>query len=300
MKPADFDYVRPASLSEAAEVLAACPEGAKILAGGQSLVPLMNLRMVTPRLIVDINGIRELDYVAGRDGGVAIGAIARQAFVEASSLVTAGCPLIVEALSFVGHPQVRNRGTVVGSLAHHDPAAELPAVAVALGAQFTLRTAGARSRTMDADDFFQGRFATAADPAEIVTEVWFPAQRPGTGWSFVEVARRHGSVAIVGVAASVEVSAGLVARAALALGGVADRPVRCSVAESYLLGRPPDGATIAAAGALAAEEEMLSPANDLQATAQYRRAVVPVLVEQALQEAARKSAAGRGRRSPSG
>ena len=295
MKPADFDYQRAASLSDAVEALAANPAAAKVLAGGQSLVPLMNLRRVTPRLIVDINGLSELDYVAERDGGVAIGAIARQAFVEASPLVAARCPLIVDALNFVGHPQVRNRGTIVGSLAHHDSAAELPVVAVTLGAQFTLAAAG-QQRTVVADDFFQGHLATAANPTEIVTEVWFPAQTPGTGWSFVEVARRHGSFAIVGVAATVEVSNGLISRATLALGGVAGRPLRCRAVEASLAGKPATTATIAAAGALAAQEKALSPEDDLQATASYRRAVVAVLVEQALQEAARRSVAERKRR----
>lgn len=175
MKPAEFDYVRPAAVSEAVEALASRPDDAKVLAGGQSLVPMMNFRLAAPGLLVDINRIPGLDTVEERDGGVAIGAIARQHDVETSPLVRRACPLLAEGLRHVGHPQLRTRGTVVGSLVHADPAAETPAVALALGARMTLVGPGG-VRTVEAADFFTTYFTANVAPDEITT--WSPPSGP--------------------------------------------------------------------------------------------------------------------------
>lgn len=285
MKPAMFDYTRPGTVTAAVEALASTADDARILAGGQSLVPLMNLRLAAPALVVDINRIGELGSVQQVDGGISIGAIARQADVEASQVVARACPLLVDALHQVGHPQLRNRGTVVGCLAHHDPAGELPAVALALGGRLTLRSPGG-VRSVDAADFFVTHFTTAVEPGELVTHAWFPAQQPGTGSAFVELARRKGDFAIVGVAASLRVVEGLVAAASVAVSGMADRPVQCSTAESEVVGRAPTAETFARAGSAAATEDGLAPSDDVHATAEYRSAVLPVLVEAALAKSA--------------
>ena len=294
MKPADFEYVRPSSVLEAVEALAASPDDAKILAGGQSLVPMMNFRLATPALLVDINRIPELDVVEARDGGIVIGAATRQADVEASALVLQHCPLLAEGLGHVGHPQLRTRGTVVGSLVHADPAAETPAVALALGARVTVSGPGG-ARTIAAADFFETYFTTDVAPDEVATEVWFPSAPEGSGSAFVEIARRPGDFAMVGVAATLQVADGNIVTAAVAVSGMADRPVRLGGVEAALEGARSDVATFAAVAPTAADEEGLRPSDDVHATGAYRRTVLPVLVEQALTTAARR-AAGTGER----
>ena len=292
MKPPDFEYVRPSSVPEAVEALASAPDDAKVLAGGQSLVPMMNFRLAAPTLLVDINRIPELDFVEERDGGVVIGAATRQADVEASALVLRVCPLLAEGLGHVGHPQLRTRGTVVGSLVHADPAAETPAVALALGARITV--AGPRgSRTIAAADFFQTYFTTDVAEDEVATEVWLPIAPEGSGSAFVEIARRPGDFAMVGVAATVYVADGNIASAAVAVSGMADRPMRLRGVEAALVGARADVATFAEVAPTAADDDGLNPSDDVHATGAYRRKVLPVLVEEALTTAARR-AAGNG------
>lgn len=290
MKPVDFEYVVPQTVDDAVNYLASHGENARILAGGQSLVPLLNLRMVRPSILVDINGVDGLDYIEERDGGVAIGATARQADVEHSALIAGRCPLIVEALHEAGHPQIRNQGTVVGSLTHNDPAAELPAVAVALGARLTVAGPNEDRRTVDAADFFVSYFTTSLAPNELVTEVWFPAFEPQTGWSFMEIARRHGDFALAGVAATLTLADdGTIRDARIGLAGVADRPIRSAAAEEALRGQPATRDVFSAAGSAAAGDEAVDPASDIHATADYRRDVTAVLVERALATAARRA-----------
>ncbi len=288
MKPAEFDYLRAATLDEAIEALAAQPDDAKVIAGGQSLVPMMNFRLATPGMLVDINRVPGLDSIVTRDGGVAIGATARQADVEASPLAARACPMVVEALHHVGHPQLRSRGTVVGSLVHHDPAAEMPAVAVALEARIAV--AGPRGRrVIPARDFFHTYFTTGVEPDEVATEVWFPEAGPGTGTAFVEMARRPGDFAMVGVGALVEVADGRIDRAAIAVSGVSDHPVRCAAAEAALAGRATTPEVFAEAGRLAERDDQVAPTDDVHATAAYRRRVLPVLVQQALTAATERA-----------
>jgi carbon-monoxide dehydrogenase medium subunit len=201
MKPAPFEYLAPDSLAAALEALAAHGGEAKLLAGGQSLIPAMNFRLAQPAVLIDLNRVSELDFVERQpDGSVRIGALTRQRRLERDPELARAAPLLAQALPHVAHPQIRNRGTFGGSLAHADPAAELPAVAVALGARLRLRSARGE-RWVPAEEFFLGLFTTALDPDEALVEAVLPAPPPRRGTAFLEIARRHGDYAQVGVAA---------------------------------------------------------------------------------------------------
>jgi carbon-monoxide dehydrogenase medium subunit len=289
VKPPPFEYVAPASVEEALGELARHGDEAKLLAGGQSLIPMLNMRLVAPRRLVDLNRIRELAYVEPRDGGLAIGAMTRQRALERSALVAARVPLLAEAVRSVGHVQIRTRGTLGGSLAHADPAAELPAVAVCLDARLTVR-GPAGERTVPAREFFRGLLTTALGPGEILVEAWFPALPAGTGAAWVELARRHGDYALAGVGATVTVRDGVVAEARLALCGAGDAPVRAVAAEALLRDRPLTPERLqAAADAVRASIE---PPADLHATAAYRRHLAGVLALRALRLAAERARDG--------
>ena len=293
MKPAPFAYIAPQGLAEALTLVRDYGADGKILAGGQSLVPLLAMRLARPAVLIDLNRVRRLDYI--RTGSeVRIGAMTRQRTAELSPLVRRRLPLLAEALSFVGHPQIRNRGTIGGTLAHADPSAELPAVFSALDGRVVLvSTRG--TRTLRPDEFFLSYLTTALQPDELLAEVRLPAHdRAGT--AFVEVARRQGDFALVGVAAVVELQDGRIARARLAFTGVGATPVRIGELEQSVVGRPPDEATLTEAGAIASAR--LDPETDIHASAEYRREVAGVLTERALalavERAARKGrAAGR-------
>ena len=293
MKPAPFAYIAPQGLAEALTLVRDYGADGKILAGGQSLVPLLAMRLARPAVLIDLNRVRRLDYI--RTGSeVRIGAMTRQRTAELSPLVRRRLPLLAEALSFVGHPQIRNRGTIGGTLAHADPSAELPAVFSALDGRVVLvSTRG--TRTLRPDEFFLSYLTTALQPDELLVEVRLPAHdRAGT--AFVEVARRQGDFALVGVAAVVELQDGRIARARLAFTGVGATPVRIGELEQSVVGRPPDEATLTEAGAIASAR--LDPETDIHASAEYRREVAGVLTERALalavERAARKGrAAGR-------
>lgn len=285
MKPPPFEYRRPASLEEALEVLAREGPDAKILAGGQSLVPAMNFRLAAPAVLVDLNGVPDLAFVAERDGGVAIGAMTRQRAAERSDAVARRAPLVAEALGHVAHPQIRNRGTFGGSLAHADPSAELPAVALVVSARMRARSAGApEGRWVDADDFYPGMFSTALEPDEILVEVEVPDAPPRTGDAFEEFARRHGDYALVGAATRVTLDADdRVADARIGLLSVADGPVRAQEGEEALIGEEPGDAAIAAAAAATAAG--IDPPGDIHASADYRRHLTEVLTRRALARA---------------
>ena len=237
MKPAPFDYHAPRQLKEAAELLATLPN-AKILAGGQSLVPMMNFRYVVADHLVDLGGIADLRGIAVVDGWLRIGAMMRQRELETAPEIAQYCPLLAEALRHVGHRQTRNRGTIGGSLAHADPAAELPAVCAAYDA--VLHVASIRGiRQVAFKDFSTGFMATALEPDEMIAAIDLPVWRQGHGHGFQEFARRHGDFALAGAAALLDVGAGnVVRRAALALCGVAAAPVRVEAAEARLVGQP--------------------------------------------------------------
>src|SRR5437879_5958620 len=235
MKPAPFDYVAPHSLDEAVAALANGGADAKLLAGGQSLIPLLNFRLARPSLLVDLNRVAELAYVSPRERGLAVGAMARQAAVERTDGLADLQPLLVEAIGYVGHVAIRSRGTIGGSLAHADPAAELPAVAVCLDA--VLSVVGPRGRrAIPAEDFFVGYLTTSLEPDEILVEAWFPPLRPHTGQAWVEFARRHGDFALAGVAVSLSMEDEIVRAARIVLTGVGGKPVRAHGAETLLVG----------------------------------------------------------------
>jgi carbon-monoxide dehydrogenase medium subunit len=291
MKPPPFTYHRPETLDEALDLLGEHGDEAKVLAGGQSLLPLLSLRLAHPAHLIDINRLNgKLSQISQQDGGLRIGALVRQRGAEASPIVRTGCPLLADALPLIGHTQIRNRGTVCGSLAHADPASELPAVALALDAQLVAASKKRSVRTIAAEAFFRGYLTTALEPDELLTEVRLPAWPAGTGWSFQEVARRDGDFALVGVAAAVRLdAAGTCQDARLAAIGAGPGPVRGRTAESALRGQPfsPDTVT-AAAEALGKE---IDPASDVQATAAYRRHVAVVLARRALEAAATRARA---------
>jgi carbon-monoxide dehydrogenase medium subunit len=279
MKPAPFEYVAPHSIEEAIAALAIGGPDAKPLAGGQSLIPLLNFRLARPSLLVDLNRVAELAYVTPRQGGVAIGALTRQAAVERSRELSIAQPLLVEAIRWVGHTAIRTRGTIGGSLAHADPAAELPAVAVCLEAQLTVQGPRGR-RTVAAEDFFQGYLTTVLRPDELLVEAWLPPLRPVTGQAWLEFARRHGDFALAGVAVSLTLDrAGNVDSAHIVLTGVGGKPVRAREAETLLVGGSvPDRASAAANAARSA----IDPDADIHASKEYRTHLAGVLTERAI------------------
>ena len=239
MKPAPFEYHRPASLAETFDLLDRYGDDGRILAGGQSLVPTLNMRLVTPRAVIDINRLPGLDAIRATPEGLEIGALVRQEALERSALVTEHASLIASAIPHVGHAAIRTRGTVGGSLALADPAAELPACAVALEA--TIRVTGRRGgRDIAAADFFRGIYTTALEPGEIVTAIAVPRAAAGWRWGFEELARRHGDFALAGLAAGVRLEREAVAEARLVFFGVGTKPVRARAAEAALIGRRAD------------------------------------------------------------
>lgn len=282
MKPAAFEYFAPESVEEAVDLLQAHADDAKVLAGGQSLVPLMNMRLARPAVIVDINRIHALEYIEAGPAALRMGALTRQRAAETSPLVADRCPLLRDALRLVGHAQIRNRGTIGGSIAHADPSAELTAVLVALGGDVTAK--GPRgTRAIPAADLFVTYLTTSLDPGEVLTEVRFPVLAAGAGWSWMEIARRHGDFALAGVGVVLTIRVGVLADVRIGLTGVGPTPVRASTAERLLSGRAPSDALWAeAAEAVRADVE---PDGDIHASAEYRRHVSGVLAQRALREA---------------
>jgi carbon-monoxide dehydrogenase medium subunit len=275
MKPAPFDYHRPASLAEAFDLLARYGDDGRVLAGGQSLVPALNMRLATPRAVIDINRLPGLDAIRVTPAALVIGALVRHDALERSPLVREHAPLLALAMPHVGHAAIRTRGTLGGSLALADPAAELPACVVALDATIGAEGGGGR-RAIAAADFFRGVYTTALEPGELVTEVVVP--RTSAGWrsGFQEVARRHGDFALAGLAARARVEAAAMAEARLVFFGVGIAPVRARAAEAALLGRRADAAAIdAARRALVAE---LAPPGDVHGSPSLRRHLAGVLL----------------------
>jgi len=293
MKPAPFAYHAPDTVDEVVDLLAEHGWDAKLLAGGQSLVPTMNFRIAQPAVLIDLNRVGVLSHITeagaggaggGNGGDLLIGAMTRQAAVERSGRVAARTPLLAAAMPHIAHSQIRNRGTIGGSIAHADPAAELPAVALALGARFRIRN-GDGERRVPASEFFQGLFTTSLGPEDLLTEIAFPAQAPGSGWAFQEIARRHGDYALVGVAATVSLDGdGRCDAARIVLLSVGGAPLEATGAQQMLIGETPDGARLREASAVAAADD-IDPVGDLHASAKYRRHLAGVLVRRALAEA---------------
>jgi carbon-monoxide dehydrogenase medium subunit len=283
MKLPDFEYQAPATVAEAIALLAEHQDEATLLAGGQSLIPLLALRLAHPAVLIDINGLDDLSGVSVTDGRVTIGALTREYMAEESETVAETVPLLAAALPLIGHEAIRSRGTLGGSLAHADPAAELPAVARALDAEFVVRSESGE-RVIPAAEWFEGYLTTSRRPEEILVEVRFPVAEAGTGAAFQEVARRHGDFAIVGLAASLTLTDGTITDARLAFSGVADVPVRAVEAESLLIDQQPSAELFAEAARRAAEP--LDPPADLHGSSDYRKKVAAVLVRRGLQAAA--------------
>ena len=290
MKPAAFAYHPMKTVAETTALLAELGDEGRILAGGQSLVPLMNFRLAQPSHVVDINGVTELAYIRRSGDRIAIGALARQAQVERSEEVRRDVPLLAEALTWVAHPPVRHRGTVVGSIAHADPAAELPSVALALDALITI-TSAAGSRTVSAEEFFVGPFATVVLPGELVTEVSFPVAPRGSGHAFAEFARRHGGFAIAGSAVALTIDDGKVGDARVVLCGVGPIPLRARGAEDTLRGAVPDAGVIASAADAAVVG--LEPSADIHGGSAYRVQVARAQVYEAISRAVERARVAR-------
>ncbi len=279
MYPSPFVYHAPATVDEALTLLARLPE-AKVLAGGQSLIPLMNLGLARPGVVVDINGVPGLDGVTEADGRLRIGALVRHHALETSLTIQRRCPVLAEAASVIGNIRVRHRGTLGGSLAHADPAAELPLVAVALGATLEIRRADG-TREVPAEEFFRGYLTTDLTPGEMVTGVGLPVFGPATGHGLAELVRRAGDFAIVAACAILDVDdAGRCGHVSLAVGGVGPQPLRMRRAEAVLAGRTLTAPLIKEAAGTVPDE--VSPESDIHASAAYRRAMAGVMAHRAL------------------
>ena len=287
MKPAPFAYHAPASLEEVLSLLAEYGDEAKVLAGGQSLVPTMNFRLAQPTVLVDLNRVDGLAGIREDGEGLCIGTMTRQRAVERSALVAERAPLVHETMPFIAHPQIRNRGTFGGSIAHADPAAELPAVMLALEAGLLLRSARGERR-LPASAFFTGLFETALEPDEILAEVAIPALPPGTGCAFREVSRRHGDYALVGAAAVVTLDGGICTGARITFLSVGEGPTEAVEAGRGLRGHALNEDAIAAAAETASTTDIDPPA-DIHASEAYRRHLARVLTRQVLTAAAERA-----------
>ena len=287
MKPPRFVYHDPATRSEVLALLDIYEDEAKLLAGGQSLMPLLNMRLAQPAHLVDINRLPDLAYIREEDGYLAIGALTRHRDIERSPLVHRSCPLLAQAIVFVGHAPIRSRGTMGGSLAHADPAAELPVVLQALGGHVRAE-ALAGYRDIPVEMFFTNQLQTSLTSKELLIEARFPVAPPRTGTAFSEVSRRHGDYALVGVAAQLSLHEnGTISAAHLALMGVAETPLRMQEVEALLLDQQPGEALFSTAAERACSD--LEPPEDLHASAEYRRRVAGVLISRALHTAAEQA-----------
>lgn len=291
MKPAPFDYVAPRTVAEAVDHLSRHGGDARVLAGGQSLVRLMNTRLATPAVIVDINRVEGLDGIAVENGSVRIGALARQRAAELSDVVRTEAPLFAEAGGHVAHPSVRRRGTVVGSIAFADPSAELPAALLALDGEAVVSGPDGE-RTVAAADLFTGAFATSLAAAELITAVRVPRGAPGrTGSAWIEVSRRHGDLPVCGAGAIVTLDdGGAIASARVALCGVGATPVRATAVEEALAGAEPTEDAIARAADHAAND--LEPPSDPHGSADFRRHLAVVMTRRSVQRAAVRAREG--------
>ena len=293
MKPAAFCYHAPRTVDEALDLLWNNGDEGKLLAGGQSLVPTMNFRLAQPTALIDLNGIDELFFIREDNDELRSGAMTRQRAVERSALVKRIAPLLHETMPHIAHAQIRNRGTIGGSLAHADPAAELPAVAVALDARMYVRSV-TDARWVAARDFYVGLFATAMLPEEMLVEVAFPTLPPGSGWAFEEVARQHGNYAMCGAAAVVELDGrGSVENARLVYLSVGEGPVEAEQAAALLVGEQPNAEAVRAAADTAATQD-IDPVGDIHAGPEFRRHLSRVFAERVLVRAIERATGADG------
>ncbi len=287
MKPPEFKYVAARTLDEALRHLSSHGEGAKILAGGQSLTPMLNFRLLHPEVLVDINPVKELDFLSESDGRLRIGALTRHRTVESSKLIREKCAVLSAAAAQVAHPAIRNRGTFGGSLAHADPAAEFPMIALLLDAEMKVASAGG-IKTIKARDFFVSYLTTALQDGEILTEIQIPALPAGTGWGVEELSRRPGDFAIAAAAVTVTMKGRKCSEARISMAGVGPTALRASAAEAMLKDQELSSDVLEKAANKASEDT--DPSNDVHASASFRRHVVSVLVRRALKSAAERAA----------
>jgi carbon-monoxide dehydrogenase medium subunit len=290
MKPAPFEYFAPDTIGEAISLLRRYDGEAKVLAGGQSLVPLLNMRLARPQALVDLNRVSGLSGIREEDGRLVIGAMTRQREVEYSDLVARTQSLLSEAILNIAHPQIRNRGTIGGSLAHADPAAELPAVALALDADFAV-AGPAGTRTLPAREFFVTFLTTALRPDEVLTAVSFPVLPLRAGWSVQEVARRQGDFALAGAVVMLSLDGKACSEARISLFGVAYAPLRATSAERALVGEAISETNLDNAAELAVRD-LDEPPSDIHASADFRRHLARVMTRRALAEAAKRARNG--------
>ena len=290
MKPVAFDYLTPTSVKETLTVLEDMGDRAKIIAGGQSLVPMMNFRLARPEILIDINRLAELSYIREENGALVIGALTRQRDVETSPTVRRACPLLSDAVSYVAHAAIRNRGTIGGSIVHADPAAEIATVLMALEGSIKIADSTGE-RTVDPEAFFLTYLTTTLAPNEMVVEVSFPIPPPGAGWGFAEISRRHGDFALAAVGAMLRLDQeGHCDVARIALGGVAPTPVRAVAAEEMLLGSECTAEVIEAAAQ--AVRQACDTDSDYHASAEYREHLAVALTRQSLDAALAKCPEG--------
>lgn len=291
MKPGAFEYFTPGTLEEAKGLLEQYDPEAKILAGGQSLIPVMNFRLARPEVLIDINGIADLDYIKEEGDSLVIGALARESDVELSPLVIEKCPILAEAISHIGHKTIRNRGTIGGSLVHADPSAEIPTAIVALSGE--MKAFGPDGeRSMDPESFFLTYLTSSLEPTEILTEVSVPILTGKTGCSFLEMSRRCGDFALVAVACILTIDADRTCSdARIALGGVAPTPVRAEEAEEVIIGQKLSDGLLEKASKLAMEDT--DAESDYHASAEYREDMTRVLVQKGLKQAWDRANGGR-------
>jgi CO/xanthine dehydrogenase FAD-binding subunit len=283
MKPAPFKYIAATSLEHALSLKAEHGDDAKFLAGGQSLIPTMNFRLARPVVLIDINEIKELAGIRPSAAATRVGPLTRYRALQRDAAFARLFPLIAEALPHIAHPQIRNRGTIGGNLSHADPASELPAIALALGARFDVRTA-TQQRWIEASDFFVNALTTDLKPDEMLVEIELPLPKPRTGCCFMEIARRRGDFAIVGVAATMTIGErDECTHVRLSFCGVGETPVDASSATNVLVGRAPSEDAIRDVAAIV--QTMIEPSGSVHATADYQRHVAGVLTERALQTA---------------
>ena len=294
MKPAIFDYFAPTSLAEALELLEQHGDEAKVLAGGQSLMPLMNMRLVRPKVLIDINGISSLDYISPTpDGGLNIGTLTRQRSVERSALAQEMIPVFASVIPSIGHFQIRNRGTVGGSIVHADPAAEIPTLCLALDAQFVLASA-ANQRVVQAEEFFVTHLTTAIEPQEMLTEIRLGNHSGDWAWGFEEVCRRQGDFALVGTVSLLNLDGdGICQAARITMFGVGGTPMRIRRAEETLVGNRCGDRVLQDAARVVSE--VLEPGSDIHASAAYRKEVGGVTARRSLEAALNRFNGGQNR-----
>ncbi len=286
MIPPSFDYHAPKTLPEAIGLLGQLGDDAKVLSGGQSLLPMLKLRLAQPAHLVDIGRIPGLDYIKEEGGVLKIGALAREADLEASEVVHTRYPILADTAAVIADPIVRNLATVAGNLAHGDPANDHPATMLALGAE-VVATGPKGARTIPIADFFTGIFTTALEPTEVLTEIRIPAPPPGSGGSYVKLERKVGDFATAGAAAFLVLKGGVIERAGIGLTNVAPSPLKARQAEAFLVGKKPDEVAFAEAGRLAGAAA--SPGADRRGSVEYKKEMARVLTVRALRKAAQRA-----------